>query len=196
MREVDVFKAGRLVYGGVVTLLSSRSERQSNLMAASWIVPLSTQPPLLGVSLTPSCWTHSLVRETGEFVLNIPDAALLKAVHACGTYSGRDIDKTRVFDIVLTASRMVKPLQVVGSIGVVECEVRDWEKIGDRSLVVAEIVHAAADEDQFDGHWSPDSTVLRYLGGNRYQCGTEILEVRRVSLPGESGKVILGDEAV
>lgn len=193
MREVDVHQAGRLLYGGVVTLLSARLERQSNLMAASWIVPLSTRPPLLGVSLTPSCWTHKLVRETGEFVLNIPNPAMLRIVHACGTYSGRDIDKPRLLDISLTTSRMVKPLRVVGSVGFIECEVRDWHKVGDRSLVVAEIIYAAADENEFAGRWGPDSKILRHLGGNRYQCGAEVYELKRVSLPGATGTVITGE---
>jgi len=190
MREVNVFEAGRLLYGGVVTILSSRMDRQSNFMAASWVCPLSTNPPLVGVSLTPSCWTHRLVRETGEFVLNIPDGDMVRLVHGCGTCSGRDVDKTRIFDIGLTGSRMVKPLRVVGSLGVLECEVRDWLRTGDRTLVVGEIVYAAADEECFDGHWLPHADVLRHIGGNRYQAGARIYEVRMVSPAGPGPKVI------
>jgi len=191
MREVDVFQANRLLSGGVVTLLSSRMERNSNVMAASWIVPLSTNPPLLGISIIPSTWTHRIVRETGEFILNIPDATMLKTVHACGTYTGREVDKGRLFDITMESSRMVKPFRVTGCLGYVECEVRDWQKIGDRSFAVAEILYACADEDYFDGHWTPDAPLLRYLGGSRYQCQAEIFEVRKVVPSGPGGKVIM-----
>lgn len=194
MREVHVFEAGRLLYGGVVTLLSSRLERHTNLMAASWVFPLSTNPPLIGVSLTPSCWTHRLIRETGEFVLNIPDGSMIRLVHGCGTCSGRDVDKTRLFDMSLTTSRMVKPLRLVGSLAVIECELRDWQTVGDRTLAIAEILYAAAEPDQFDGYWLPGSQTLRYLGGNRYQCGSEVYEVKRASPLGPGGQVLLGRE--
>jgi flavin reductase (DIM6/NTAB) family NADH-FMN oxidoreductase RutF len=190
MREVDVLQANRLLSGGLVTLLSSRKDRNTNVMAASWIVPLSTNPPLLGVSIIPSTWTYRIVRETGEFILNIPDGEMLKTVHACGTTTGREVDKGRLFEITMEGSRMVKPLRVSGCLAHIECEVRDWLKAGDRSLVVAEILHACADEEYFDGQWAPDAPVLRYLGGSRYQCQAEIFEVRKVDPSGPSGKVI------
>ena len=62
-------------------------------MTASWVSVVCATPPMVAVAIRPERHTYGLVRETGEFVLNIPPASLLRAVDFCGTASGETVDK-------------------------------------------------------------------------------------------------------
>ena len=89
MLSIEPEKANRLMNSSPVMILSSRLEERVNMMAVSWVTWISTIPPMLGVAIAPSRFSHDIIRQTGDFVLNIPDSNLISLVHQVGTSSGR-----------------------------------------------------------------------------------------------------------
>ncbi len=176
MLSIEPEKANRLVNGGPVMILSCRREARVNMMAVSWLSWISTCPPLLGVSISPSCFSHDIIRETGDFVLNVPNAEMIPTVHQVGTTTGRSVDKMRVFDLVTVWGRTVKALTLSYAIGVLECQVTDFRKIGDHTFFIAKVLYAAVDETAWeDGHWSESAGLVYYLGGDKYLTGGKIV---------------------
>jgi len=173
---VEPQKANRLIHSGQVMLLSSRLEMRANLMAVNWVTWISCDPPLLGVSIAPSCFTHKILRQSGDFVLCIPDASQVSLVHEVGTISGHSLDKFRVFDVPTHWGQMVKALTLTYSIGAMECEVVDYQKIGDHGFFVAQVLYAGAEESVWDGRWMPEAELLFYVGGDRYLAGGRIVQ--------------------
>ena len=57
---------------------------ESNVMAVAWIIPVSTDPPLLAMSIRPQRHSYKLIMETKEFVVNIPTFEMSKKVLFCG----------------------------------------------------------------------------------------------------------------
>lgn len=167
--------ANRLINSGPVMILSSRLDTRVNLMAVCWVTWLSSQPPLLGVTLTPSTFTSKILRRSGDFVLNIPDAEMIPLVHQVGTTSGHHVDKMRVFDVATHWGNTVKALSLSYAIGVLECEVVKYEAIGDRAFIVAEVLYAGVDEEVWDGRWTEEANLVHYLGGDKYLTGGRIV---------------------
>ncbi len=83
----------RLLYPMRVCLITSRHGDKENVMAASWVFPMSMDPPLFGVSVAEKRYSCGLIRKGGCFGINIPHPDIEEATLVCGTNSGRDVDK-------------------------------------------------------------------------------------------------------
>ena len=86
-------KLYHLLYPMRVCLITSRAAGKDNIMAASWVFPLSFEPPMFGVSISPKRYSFGLIKKGKAFGINIPDPALKDAVITCGTTTGASVDK-------------------------------------------------------------------------------------------------------
>lgn len=171
--DVPLAKAYLLLNHGPVTLVSSRSAARSNVMAASWAMPLDFDPPKVVVVIDRNTLTRELVDASGEFALNVPPRALAETVVGVGSVTGRDVDKWSRFGIAtLPASRIAAPL-IADCIAWLECRVlaeRPTEQKYD--LFIAEVVAASADERVFSGgrwHFGDDALkTMHYVAGGQF----------------------------
>ena len=131
-----------------VILLSSVGEGGSpNIMGVSWASVVCATPPMVSVALRAERLSYSLIRESGEFVLNIPPASLLRAVDFCGTVSGQDMDKFAKTGLTPVPGLKVRA-PVIGECPVnLECVVRQSLVLGSHVLFLAEVVALRADEE-------------------------------------------------
>jgi flavin reductase (DIM6/NTAB) family NADH-FMN oxidoreductase RutF len=171
--DVPLAKAYLLLNHGPVTLVSSRSGTRSNVMAASWAMPLDFDPPKVAVVIDRNTLTRELVNASGEFVLNVPPQALAATVVGVGSVTGREVDKWSKFGIAtLPATRIAAPL-VADCIAWLECRVLD-ERPTERKydLFLAEVVAASADDRVFSGgRWHFGDEALRslhYVAGGQF----------------------------
>lgn len=74
-------------------LTSIAKNGKPNVMTCAWATPVSEEPPVVVVCVSKESYTSQLIRQTKEFVINIPTKKLLKVLWICGTTSGRDTDK-------------------------------------------------------------------------------------------------------
>jgi len=80
-----------------VYLIVSRNKSSSlNVMAASWVSPVSDEPFLITVSIWRGSLTHQYISETREFTINIPSEKHVDIVYKAGTTSGREVDKFKL----------------------------------------------------------------------------------------------------
>ena len=78
----------------VVVMATCRDrEGNPNIITLGMYMPISIRPPLVCIGVAPQRYSHSLIEETGEFVVNTPSIYLKKQMHFCGIKSGRDLDK-------------------------------------------------------------------------------------------------------
>ncbi|MFB3786900.1 MAG: flavin reductase family protein [bacterium] len=167
-----------------VVLLSSRQGRYSTLSPLVWYMPVSTDPPMLALSLKPSSTSYHYIRESGDFILAVPDEKLLKAVHFCGVHSGRDVDKFSHLNLTTARGRAVSPLAVTNCLANIECRVRDIHPSGNRPLITGEVLSVTVDPSSYDagynGGWLPTTRLVYYLGGNLYRVGNEVIDMSAV----------------
>jgi flavin reductase (DIM6/NTAB) family NADH-FMN oxidoreductase RutF len=134
----DMEKLYRLIYPMRVCLITSRHGAKDNVMAASWVFPLSMDPPLFGVSVSEKRFSHRLIREGKAFGINLPHSELEKAVVVCGTESGRDTDKFAKAG--LTKDDGVRVPLIKQCPVSIECELVDEIKSGDHVVFVGKAV--------------------------------------------------------
>jgi flavin reductase (DIM6/NTAB) family NADH-FMN oxidoreductase RutF len=185
MIEIEPLLGLRMIADGSLSLISTRLEEKTNVATVSWQTPLSQNPVLLGVSLTPSSCTSRYLAQTGEFALCIPDVSLIAEVHFCGTHHGHSYDKLRIMELQSIRARKVSPLLIKNCIGYLECVVRERQHQGDHLFYIGEVVTALVEQDLFDNGWNLEAQTLHHLGGSLYQSGGQIVDALRFTLPGQ-----------
>ncbi|MEM2732782.1 MAG: flavin reductase family protein, partial [Nitrososphaerota archaeon] len=92
-----------------VLIVSISREGKLNVMTCAWNMPVSEDPPLIAVAISNESYTNQLIKETGEFTVNIPDEKMLKALWICGSKSGREVDKFKLAKLTTTSSKKIAP---------------------------------------------------------------------------------------
>jgi len=114
-------------------------------MTAGWVGVACSEPPMISLAIRPSRFSYDLIKASGEFVINIPTANILKEVDYCGTYSGRHVDKFQRAGLTpLLASRVRPPLIEECPVNL-ECIVRESLRLGTHELFIGEVLVVSAD---------------------------------------------------
>jgi flavin reductase (DIM6/NTAB) family NADH-FMN oxidoreductase RutF len=122
----------------MVTCQSAAGRR--NIVTVAWTGTVCSTPPMVGISLTPERFSHSMIQETGEFVINLPSTLQAKATDLCGVISGRDKDKFRLTGLTPVPAKEVRPPLIAECPVHLECKVRQSLSLGSHTLFLAEVV--------------------------------------------------------
>jgi flavin reductase (DIM6/NTAB) family NADH-FMN oxidoreductase RutF len=170
-RVLSEFDARRLLAGAPVVLVTTRWHGVANVMPAAWNMPLSHDPPLVGIAVHPSRHTYDMLRFSEEFALNIPGRRLMNHVQYLGMVSGRDVQKIELTKLpTFKAQRVDAPL-LEGCLAYIECSVLEVLPLGDHHLFVGKVLAAQAEGEAFEEGWlleDDDYKPLHYLGGELY----------------------------
>lgn len=166
------FKPGNMLYPVPAVLVSvADREGRSNLFTVAWAGTICTNPPMLSISVRPERYSYGMIRETGEFAVNLTTEKLAWAVDYCGVKSGRDTDKWR--DTGLTkerASEISAPLIAECPVNI-ECRVERVEELGSHHMFLARVVAVCVDEaylDEKDKFHLAKAKPLAYSHGGYY----------------------------
>jgi flavin reductase (DIM6/NTAB) family NADH-FMN oxidoreductase RutF len=147
MRKVTLETTPFLLPAPVLLLSASGSDGTVNVMTVSWAGVACGTPPMVSVAMRQERYSYFLVRETGEFVLNVPSAALLRAVDFCGSVSGADVDKWARAQLTPTPGLKVQAPMIRECPLNLECVVRRSMVLGSHVLFLAEVVAVHADDE-------------------------------------------------
>lgn len=160
-------------YPRLAVIVGVRDDAKSttNFAPVAWASPLSSDPPLYGVCLSPRTYSHHLVLKTGEFTVNFlsyDDAALAAAL---GKLSGREVDKVKALELALEPGEALGTPSLAAAYASAECSLLERHQVGDQTLFVGEVqlIHTSPDAFDGDGVMRVErARPLLYLGGNRY----------------------------
>ena len=168
--QVNISSAYRLLHPMHTVLVSCVGKAgKPNIITLAWAMPTSGSPPLVAISVAPTRHSHTLIEESGDFVVNIPTLEILQAVYACGSLTGRSFDKFKRTNLTPISAKKVKAPAIRECVGHVECVVEDKFKTGDHTIFVGKIVEAYADLGVFaDSYDLKKARLLYHLGGNNF----------------------------
>ncbi len=132
-----------------------------NIITIAWTGVVCSEPPILSVSIRPGRHSHGLIRESGEFVVNIPREDQLRKLDFCGVKSGRDTDKFAELGLTPMPGTEVKAPLVKECPVNLECRVIDIKSLGVHDLFLGEIVAAHMDEEVMNDKGAVDIGKLR-----------------------------------
>ena len=146
-------------------------------MTAAWCGILCSDPPMTYVSVRPTRWTHGILTETREFVINLPLARDAKKVDYCGIYTGAKIDKMEKCGFHTVPSTVVAAPGIAECPVQIECRVTEIRPLGTHDCFVAEILAVTADEALFDESGKlhmERADLLAYAHGGYYALGRRL----------------------
>lgn len=121
-----------------------------NIMTVSWHSPLSRSPPLYGISILPKRYSHNLILDSKEFVVNHAPFEIVEKVHYCGRHTGRDVDKFKEAGLTDIKAKKVKPPIIKECYAHFECKLSDYHIYGDHTWFVGEVVYVTVDKKFFE----------------------------------------------
>jgi flavin reductase (DIM6/NTAB) family NADH-FMN oxidoreductase RutF len=145
--KITLEKSAFLAPVPVVLLSCVGADGSPNIMSVAWVSVAASTPAMVSVSIRSERQSYSLIRETGEFVLNIPPASLVRAVDFCGTVSGQIVDKFSATKLTPVLGLKVRPPLIHECPVNLECVVRQSIPLGSHDLFLAEVVAVHADAD-------------------------------------------------
>ncbi|WP_233852275.1 flavin reductase family protein [Paraburkholderia sp. HD33-4] len=184
---VELSRATQLLNHGPVTLITSAHAGRSNVMAASWAMPLDFNPPKVVVVVDGRTLTRRLIEASGVFGLQLPSRGFAAQTLAVGTHPGIELDKFSAFDLKTFRAQEIDVPMLDGCITWMECKVipDDSQR---HDLIIGEVVAAYADSRVYShNRWhfgdDPDLRTCHYVAGGTFFATGDAFEVAPVAAP-------------
>lgn len=184
------WKPGTLLAPAPPALVTSGDGERSNVFTAAWTGIVCSEPPMTYVSIRRERFSHGIISETREFVINLPCEAIARATDLCGVRSGRDGDKFALAGLTREPSHLVAAPTIAECPVSLECRVRESIPLGSHDMFLADIVSVGVDPrfvDEKGALHMEKCGLLAYAHGAYFglgkQLGTFGFSVRKKPLP-------------
>ena len=170
-------KPGTLLSPLPSVMVSCGDMENSNIITIGWTGILSSDPARTYISIRPSRYSHDIVKERGEFVINITTGALAKATDFCGIYTGAKVDKFKKLGLTKLKSECVSAPTVGESPIALECKVFDVIPMGTHDVFMADIVNVTCKSELIDGQGRiclEKAGLLAYAHGEYFLLGKKL----------------------
>jgi flavin reductase (DIM6/NTAB) family NADH-FMN oxidoreductase RutF len=138
------------LYPSSVVLVTSSYQGKDNIITLAWVSTACFDPPIAACAIRDTRYSHELIINSREFVINIPSEKIVRETDFCGQVSGRDVDKFSECNFTkLAASQVKAPLIKECPINI-ECTLRETIHLGTHDLFIGEVVAVNVDEEILD----------------------------------------------
>ena len=172
------FKPGNMLYPVPAVMVScQRPGEKANIITIAWTATVCTNPPMLTVSIRPERYSYDIIRETGEFVVNLVTKDLVFATDYCGVKSGREVDKFKEMHLTPLASQKIGAPGIAESPVNIECKVVKELPLGSHTMFVAEVVNVTVEDAYLNetGKFELNSTgLVSYSHGEYFLLGEKL----------------------
>lgn len=172
-----IWKAGTFEYPLPAVMVSCGTMEKSNIITVAWTGILNTNPAMVYISIRHIRYSYNLIKESGEFVINLTNKQLAYATDWCGVRSGEKFDKFKEMKLHKEKAQFVKAPLIKESPVSIECKVKDIIKLGSHDMFVAEVLSIDADEKYIDEKGTFDISkcdLIAYANGGYYPLGKKI----------------------
>ena len=171
------WKPGTLLAPAPPAQVSCGTMEEHNVLTAAWTGIVNSEPPMTYVSIRPQRHSHSIIQEKGEFVINLPTEAIVKATDLCGVKSGRDVDKFALAGLTAESSNLVAAPGIAECPISLECKVREVTHLGSHDMFLADIVAVDVDPKYVDEKGAlhmEKAGLLAYAHGAYFGLGKQL----------------------
>ena len=161
---------GTYLYPLPPCLITCGPADRPNIITLAWVGTLCSEPPIIGVSIRPSRYSHALVKVAGEFAVNVPTAEMVRAVDWCGNVSGHSEDKFKAMGLTAVPTQVIHTAAIKECPLTIECRVTQTLHLGTHELFLGKVVAVQVDEAILDARGEIDLSKANPLayGGHAY----------------------------
>ena len=148
----QIWKPGNMLYPLPAVMVSTADKSgRSNIITVAWTGTVCTNPAMLYISVRPERYSYNLLKDSGEFVVNLTTEKLKKATDWCGVRSGRDVDKWKEMHLTAGKASKLDYAPIIEECPVnIECKVTEIKELGSHHMFLADVVAVHADERYMD----------------------------------------------
>lgn len=174
----EYWKAGNMLYPVPAVMISSQREGEKpNIITVAWAGTICSDPAMVSISVRPERYSYDIIKETGEFVINLITKDLTFATDYCGVRSGRDVDKFAEMHLTPLVSKHIKAPGIAESPVNIECKVKEILPLGSHHMFIAEVMGVAVDNRYMNENGKFELNELglvAYSHGEYFQLGEKI----------------------
>lgn len=174
----QLWKPGNMLYPVPVVMVSCTDGKgQDDIITVAWAGTICSDPAMLSISVRPQRYSYSMIKDTGEFVVNLVTKELVFATDYCGVRSGRDVDKFKEMKLTRLKSTYIDAPGIAESPVNLECKVTKSELLGTHEIFLARILSVTVDDkymDEYGKFWLNNSGLVTYSHGEYYALGEKL----------------------
>lgn len=159
------------------TMVTCGTVENPNVFTVAWTGVLNTRPPVTYISVRPERFSYDLIKNSGEFVINLTTEQLVRAADYCGVKSGRNINKFEEMNLTAEpASKVNAPILSQSPVNI-ECKVREVVSLGSHDMFVADIVAVDVAKELLDSNGRlalEKANLVAYSHGDYFALGKKL----------------------
>ncbi len=171
------WRGGALLAPLPPVMVTSGDMENSNIITIGWTGITNTIPPKTYISVRPKRHSYNIIKGSGEFVINLTPASLVKAADYCGIYTGAKVDKFAKCNLTKEPATEVKAPLIAECPLSLECRVTDIIPLGSHDMFMADIVAVNVDESLVDKEGKlhiEKAGLTAYAHGEYFELGKKI----------------------
>lgn len=172
------WKPGNMVYPLPAVMVTVRGkDGKDNIITIAWTGTVCTNPPMLYISVRKERYSYDLLKEAGEFVVNLTTEELARATDYCGVRSGAQVDKFKETGLTMEEAGMINCGMIGESPVNIECRLREILPLGSHDMFLADVVNVNVDEKYLEENGKFDlakAHLLVYSHGAYYKTGEKL----------------------
>lgn len=161
-----------------VMISCAREGEKPNIITAAWVGTVCSDPVMVSVSIRPERYSYDIIRETGEFVINLTTRKLARATDYCGVRSGRDVDKFQEMKLTAGKAEHLKLAPVIEESPVnLECQVTEVLELGSHHMFLAKVMGVSVSEELLNEKGRLElgrADLLSYSHGEYFTLGEQV----------------------
>ena len=175
----QIWRPGNMLYPLPAVMVSAADrEGNSNILTVAWTGTICSDPAMLYISVRPERYSYHMIKETGEFVVNLTTEKMAYATDWCGVRSGRDVDKWKEMKLTKGKAEKLEYAPIIQESPVnIECKVTEVKELGSHHMFLAEVKAVQVDEKYMkkNGKFELNSTgLLTYSHGEYLSLGASL----------------------
>ena len=174
----EIWKPGNMLYPVPAVLVTCRScQGEDNVFTVAWTGTICSDPVMVSISVRKERHSYQMIKETGEFIINLTTKELVRAVDYCGVKSGRDTDKWKDMGLKKTEGSKVNVAAIQESPVFMECVVKDCIELGSHDMFLANVLAVSVDNKYMDEHNKfclSQAEPIVYSHGEYYALGEKL----------------------
>ena len=171
------WKGSTLLAPVPAALVSCGTMENPNALTVAWTGITCSNPPMTYISVRPERYSYEIIKNSGEFVINLTTGAMARATDLCGVRSGREMDKLAAAGLTAEPANEVSAPVITQSPLSLECRVRQIIPLGSHDMFLAEIVAVDVEEKLLDEAGKlrlEKAGLMAYSHGEYFAMGKKI----------------------